>query len=309
MTLRWMLVGLGTWLLCGATPAIAAPSEIVIAVGNATASSPGTATFTVTLSGLAAAGVQANNAQVDIIFDTTIFAVPATGSAACMIDPRLASLVHTETLPSSPPVPPGMRRLRLSVIDFVLSIGVTDGTVTTLQADNQNVGDFSGNPLSSSTLNGTVTIVGPGEISPTVTRTSTPTPTPTRTPTITPTSTPTTCPVGDQTGPTCAALGVPCNCVDDCATQGFVFGNEVTIAVNIVSGSTDLSACPSADADCDGDVFGNEVTIGVNNVANGCPGVQEDRSASRDDHPDHPTSRRAHSGESLRGELTSVETA
>jgi len=53
-----------------------------------------------------------------------------------------------------------------------------------------------------------------------------------------------------------------------------VFGNEVTIAVNIVAGSADLSACPSADANCDGNVFGNEVTIGVNNVAHGCPGAQ-----------------------------------
>jgi len=83
MTFRWTLLGFGTWLLLGSTPTTGAPSGIVIAVGDTTASSPGIATFAVTLSGVAAGGVQANNAQVDIIFDTTIFAVSATGSTAC----------------------------------------------------------------------------------------------------------------------------------------------------------------------------------------------------------------------------------
>lgn len=286
MTFRWTLLGFSTWLLFGSTPPIGAASGIVIAVTDTTASAPGAATFTVTLSGVAAEGVQANNAQVDVLFDTTIFAVPATGSAACTIDPRLASLTHTETLPSSPPVPAGMRRLRLNVIDLGNSGSVTDGTLytctfqvlgtaplgtTTLQATNQNVGDTAGDSLASSTVNGTVTVTD----EPLPTATATPTPTPTPTPSQTPTRTPTSCPVGDQTGALCTAGGVPCNCVDDCPPDPDmnVFGNEVTIAANIVAGGVDLSACPSADANCDGEVFGNEVTIGVNNVANGCPGA------------------------------------
>ena len=64
--------------------------------------------------------------------------------------------------------------------------------------------------------------------------------------------------------------------MDDCPPDPDmnVFGNEVTVGVNIVAGVVDLSACPSADANCDGSVFGNEVTIGIDNAANGCPGAR-----------------------------------
>lgn len=60
-------------------------------------------------------------------------------------------------------------------------------------------------------------------------------------------------------------------CAGDCNNDGEVFGNEVTIAINIVAGNADLSTCMNADANGDGEVFGNEVTIAINNVANGCP--------------------------------------
>ena len=59
-------------------------------------------------------------------------------------------------------------------------------------------------------------------------------------------------------------------CVGDCNNDSEVFGNEVTIAINIVAGNADLSACQNADANGDNEVFGNEVTIAINNVANGC---------------------------------------
>jgi len=164
------------------TVAFCCQPGVFIGVGNANAAPGGSATFTVTLSGIAAGGVPANNAQLDIIFDTTVFAPlanAAAASAACTVDPRLASLTHTETVPTSPAVPPGMQRLRLNVIDTGAVLGlVTDGVLytctfqvrstaatgpTTLQATRQNVGDSSGNPLTSSTVNGTVTIgaVGP----------------------------------------------------------------------------------------------------------------------------------------------------
>jgi len=60
-------------------------------------------------------------------------------------------------------------------------------------------------------------------------------------------------------------------CAGDCNNDGEVFGNEVTVAINIVAGNADLSTCQNADANGDGEVFGNEVTIAINNVANGCP--------------------------------------
>ncbi len=59
-------------------------------------------------------------------------------------------------------------------------------------------------------------------------------------------------------------------CVGDCNNDDEVFGNEVTIAINILAGNADLAICQNADANGDGEVFGNEVTIAINKVANGC---------------------------------------
>lgn len=75
---------------------------------------------------------------------------------------------------------------------------------------------------------------------------------------------------GAQSGAVTVGEGGP-SCVGDCDGDGEVFGNEVTIAINIVAGNADLNSCTAADADGDGEVFGNEVTIAINNVANGCP--------------------------------------
>jgi len=65
--------------------------------------------------------------------------------------------------------------------------------------------------------------------------------------------------------------GATAGCVGDCNNDGEVFGNEVTVAINILAGNADLATCANADANGDGEVFGNEVTIAINNVANGCP--------------------------------------
>ncbi len=76
------------------------------------------------------------------------------------------------------------------------------------------------------------------------------------------------------TAPVSLSVGIPPTfCVGDCNSDGEVFGNEVTIAINIVAGNADLSACQNADANGDGEVFGNEVTLAILNVANGCPGL------------------------------------
>lgn len=177
MKLNGLVTGIGVALMMAAVRPAAA--QITITVGDATAAQGGTATFAVTLDGVTAGGVPANNAQLDIIFDTTVFeplADAAAATAACTIDPRLASLTHTETVPTSPAVPAGMQRLRLNIIDTGAVLGlVTDGALysctfqvsptaatgpTTLQATRQNVGDESGNTLTSQVANGTVTITG-----------------------------------------------------------------------------------------------------------------------------------------------------
>jgi len=75
---------------------------------------------------------------------------------------------------------------------------------------------------------------------------------------------------GAQSGTVTVGAGAP-GCVGDCNGDGEVFGNEVTIGINILAGNADLNTCTAADANGDGEVFGNEVTIAINNVANGCP--------------------------------------
>jgi len=82
---------------------------------------------------------------------------------------------------------------------------------------------------------------------------------------------------GAAGGPACASsngsvtIGAAAGCAGDCNGDNEVFGNEVTVAINIVAGNADLATCENADANGDGEVFGNEVTIAINNVANGCP--------------------------------------
>jgi len=173
-----------------ALSATVASAQIVITVSDATAAAGGTATFDVTLSGVAAGGTAANNAQLDIIFPSAVFDV-ATAAAACTLDPRLAALNHTESLPTSPNPGEGNRRLRLSVIDSLDPLGeVTDGKLytcnfpvkadapsgaVTLTATRQNVGDTAGNVLASSTVSGTVTVEGGGGGCPAITPVPTPT--------------------------------------------------------------------------------------------------------------------------------------
>lgn len=82
-------------------------------------------------------------------------------------------------------------------------------------------------------------------------------------------------PSGSELSTTCIpgviSVSSTSECAGDCNGDGEVFGNEVTIAINIVAGTAELDTCMSADVDNDGEVFGNEVTIAINNVANGCP--------------------------------------
>jgi len=155
--------------------ASAASAQILITVGNATAEAGGTATFQVSLSGVAAGGTLANNAQLDIIFPTAVFDVNA--GSVCTLDPRLSALNHTETLPTSPDPGAGNKRIRLNVIDSLEPLGeVTDGVLytcafpvrsdapggtVTLNGTRVNVGDTAGGILASgeaAAVDGTVTV-------------------------------------------------------------------------------------------------------------------------------------------------------
>ena len=61
-----------------------------------------------------------------------------------------------------------------------------------------------------------------------------------------------------------------CECGADCNLDGIVFGNEISIAVNVLGdpGTTPLSECPAADIEfpLDGEVMANEITLAVMNL-------------------------------------------
>lgn len=69
-------------------------------------------------------------------------------------------------------------------------------------------------------------------------------------------------------------VGGTCECGGDCNFDGIVFGNEISVALNILGGATPLSECPAADIifPPDEQVMGNEITLAVLNLGFGCPG-------------------------------------
>ena len=62
-------------------------------------------------------------------------------------------------------------------------------------------------------------------------------------------------------------------CIGDCNLDRQVFGNEVTIAIQIVAGNQPIENCLAADGNNDGSVFGNEVTQAIVRLSNVCPGA------------------------------------
>lgn len=151
---------------------------ISFTISSSSAEAGGVAEFVVSIFGIQSGGVPANNAQLDILFDTSVFYVPEDARLACQVSPHLAHLVHTESLPRSPAAPAGMQRLRLNVIDTIAPLGdITDGDFylcalavredarsgnTTLAGTRQNVGDTAGRVLGSSVGSGVVVISGSG---------------------------------------------------------------------------------------------------------------------------------------------------
>jgi hypothetical protein len=149
-------------------------------------------------------------AQLDILFDTAVLAIP-NAATDCRVDPRLVTTDATFTfLPTTPSAPPGKARLRLFVGNInICKDGVTypvgafdQGTLlsctfhilpTALPGDylltsdpvRLNIGDPRGNVFDAVSTDGKVTVLTP----PTATPTETPTNTQTATPSLTPTPT------------------------------------------------------------------------------------------------------------------------
>ncbi len=219
---------------------------VTLTVGSTTSTEGGTATISVDMSG----GVgEVSTAQIDLLFDPATLEVD-NASSACTKNARLTAQVLSATLPSTPAPPTGLQRLRLFVGDITPPVATfadgplvsctfrvkngAAGVTSVLGADLLNVGDFRGDVFGSRAVVGGVTIVAP-----------TPAPVPVETP-----------------RPLCAG---------DCDGNGQVYGNEVTVAVQVMAGLLPLTECPAADADGDGRVLVTDVTRTVLNAVGGCP--------------------------------------
>ncbi|MBI1817014.1 MAG: thrombospondin type 3 repeat-containing protein [Deltaproteobacteria bacterium] len=173
-------------------------STLSVQLGSGSASRGGSLTIPVSLTGGNGA---TSAAQVDLLFDAAAFSSPT-----CIIAARLAS-THSAArgLPSVPPAPAGMTRLRVLVADMNNSSTFSDGDIATctfqinasappgvysLAGEGQVVSDALGNALPSTVTNGSIIVLG-ATFTPTRTFTKTATPTKTATITKTPTVTPT----------------------------------------------------------------------------------------------------------------------
>ena len=217
---------------------------VTLTVGSSVAGN--TATVSVDLSG---GQGQVATAQLDLLFDPSVLTVgdPAT---ACVKDPRLTEEVLSTSLPTTPPAPAGLQRLRIFIGDLTAPIATfADGRIVTCTfqiasgaaaaqaiaaGDRLNVGDAVGDVFGSQAVSGGVSILLP-------------TPTPVTTPVARP------------------------FCPGDCDGDGQVLVTEVTLVVRIMAGEVPLKACPAADADGDGQVFVTDVTRAVLSLALGCP--------------------------------------
>ena len=219
---------------------------VTLTIGSAAATSGGSATVAIDLSG---GQGEVATAQLDILFDPSVLQIADPGSA-CVKDSRLTQHVMSATLPSIPPAPAGLQRLRLFIGDLTPPVAAfADGPIATctfqvaanaaangmvLSADRLNVGDTHGDLFGSQAISGGLSIVVP-------------TPTPAPAPPVRP------------------------FCPGDCDGDGEVLVNEVTLAVRIMAGEALLADCPAADADGDGRVFVTDITRAVISLGRGCP--------------------------------------
>ena len=69
-----------------------------------------------------------------------------------------------------------------------------------------------------------------------------------------------------------ACVNNACECGGDCNLDGYVFGNETSQMICVLTGQCPLSECAAGDFNGDGEITGNEVCTAVTNLGLGCPG-------------------------------------
>jgi Tol biopolymer transport system component len=258
-------------------------------IGSASGSPGQFVTLDINLGG----GGDVTTAQVDILFDASLLDVSLT-EPPCTINSRLLDAGSFEveaTLPQVPPAPPGMRRLRVAVVDklpplesydsgplmtcnFRIDPGAAPGVAMLLADGRLEIGDPAFNQFNAIATNGAVTINPPppcGDDLP---------PCPDGTECKDGVCKPIVECSGPMAGPSeClpredprqACVDGTCVCVGDCNNDGRVRSNEITIMIQIINGLRPLSDCPAADFAGDGMVRSNDITKAIININEGCP--------------------------------------
>lgn len=235
-------------------------------------------------------GDEVTTAQVDVLYDENILVLddPVTGAPNCRIANRLAGTFRAEIqFPQVPLTPPGIRRLRLAVVDetppfpldsygpgplitctFRVAPQAAPGTESSLMPvlSRLEIGDPFASPFHAEVAGGAIRV---REAVPCMTDED--------------------CPEGTEcVGGFCrpiiecddsrdcldrqACVEERCSCAGDCNGDGQVLGNEVATTISIFGGEP-VDICPSADINGDGQVLGNEVATVITNFARNCPGT------------------------------------
>ncbi len=215
---------------------------VTLRLDSSVAPSGASAEVTVSLEG---GNDEVATVQLDLLYDPSQLTL-SDPAAACRKDPRLDGQVIIAAAPNSPPAPDGLARLRLfvgstaapvgtfgegPVVSCTFGLPASPGSEVTLVPERLNVGDDRGNTFRVLAAQGSVVV---------------PVPTPTPAPEV----------------PTCAG---------DCDADGSVLGNEITRAVRIMVGDSELADCPAADGDGDREVFVTDITRAVIHMGLGCP--------------------------------------
>jgi hypothetical protein len=237
-----------------------------------------------------AGGDDITTAQVDILYDLSQLEISET-EPPCTLHPRLlqeGSFEAEVRLPQVPTNPPGEGRLRVAVVDkmppiesfdsgpvwqckFRIAPGASPGTGQLgFDTNRLEIADPGANPFHAEVTGGVFEVkprpaCETNEMCPEGTE----------------------CkgnecrPIIDCDGPMAgpgqclddrqACVNDQCECVGDCNLDGRVRANEITIMINIINGTADISDCLAADFNGDGRVRANDVTIAVNNINLGCP--------------------------------------
>jgi hypothetical protein len=79
-----------------------------------------------------------------------------------------------------------------------------------------------------------------------------------------------------------ACVNGTCECGGDCNVDGFVFGNETSVLIGVLTHQRQLSDCAAGDFNGDGEITGTEVCSAVTNLGLGCPGEGQPLTVGQD---------------------------